>query len=310
MIVPTDVDFEEYLALLGDQESQEIRPASDFEDRVLDLIVNGHQLTGDKLPWAKTHNCVRLRPGEVSIWSGINGHKKSMMLGQVMMWLARETRVCIASLEMRPEKTLERMYQQAAGCKPAVDFARKLNREYGDRVYIYDQLDTVEVTKLLGMVHYAATELKCSHIVIDSLMKCGIDGDDYNKQKKFVDRLCWAAKRHGVHVHLVAHVRKGMDETRRPGKFDVSGTGDLTNLVDNVFVSWSDKKREQIGKKMDFGMPLEEGEQDYFERTCDQMLIVPKQRDGEWEGSFKLWFHAPSLQFTPTDENRPLPFEV
>jgi twinkle protein len=185
-----------------------------------------------------------------------------------------------------------------------------MNASFGRNIYIYDQLDTVEAVKILGMVHYAANELKCKHIVIDSLMKCGINGDDYNAQKKFVDRLCWAAKRHNVHIHLVAHVRKAGDETHIPGKFDVSGTADLSNLVDNLFITWANKRREEIGKKMDMGLMLEGDEQDYYNKSCDQILAVEKQRDGEWEGKFKFWFHGPSLQFTPDDKCRPLPYEL
>ena len=52
--------------------------------------------------------------------------------------------------------------------------------------------------------------------MIDSLVKCGVGVDDYNAQKKFVDALCWAAKQHKVHIHLVNHIRKGNNETEIP----------------------------------------------------------------------------------------------
>ena len=81
----------------------------------------------------------------------------------------------------------------------------------------------------------ALKELKIQHVVIDSLMKCGIMDDDYNGQKQFVDCLCWAAKTYGGHIHLIHHIRKTRSEEEIPDKFDVMGASALTNLVDNVF---------------------------------------------------------------------------
>ena len=80
-------------------------------------------------------------------------------------------------------------------------------------------------------------KLGCKHIVIDSLMKCGIGEEDYQAQGDFVDKLCWIAKKYDVHIHLVHHMRKGRSEDDIPDKFDVKGASRITDMVDNLFTA-------------------------------------------------------------------------
>jgi twinkle protein len=136
-------------------------------------------------------------------------------------------------------------------------------------------------------------------------MKCGIGTDDYNKQKDFVDRLCWVAKSENIHIHLIHHVRKGGSERERPGKFDIKGAGEITDLVDNVFIQWRNKGKEEKVKMREAGQAV-----DLDDDEADAILTVAKQRHGEWEGPLKLWFHAPSQQFIPKSCNSPMPFTL
>ncbi len=301
------VNLDDYLAFIGKQESQELHWATNWRSDLLSRILNGNEVHGEPLPWGKTHKSVRLRPGELSIWAGINGHRKSMILGQVMLWLARESRVCIASLEMKPAETLYRMATQAVGCDPSVEAAAQFVEGANGRICLYDQLDSVDPDRILGMAHYAANELECKHIVIDSLTKCGIAGDDYGKQKKFVDRLQWCAKSYGAHNHLVCHMRKGKDENDRPGKFDVRGASEITDLADNVFICWKDKERDDAVECRANGLTLSPTQVKALERP-DQILDVAKQRHGSFEGAFSLWFHRRSLQFIGSDDTRAMPW--
>jgi len=280
-----DVDF---LNFIGKQESQFIQSKDAWTDEVKDYMAHGVKLFGDELPWPATHDKVRLRPGEVTLWAGINGHSKSLLSGQSALWLSPHTKVLIASLEMKPRDTLTRMIRQAYGLNrvsPAeIDEFMTFK---SDGMFIYDQSDSVSCDRILGMVHYAAQELGVNHVFIDSLMKCGIGTDDYNGQKDFVDRLCWAAKAENIHVHLVLHMRKGRDEAEAPGKFDVKGASEITDLVDNLFIVHRNKAKEA---------QIENGEIPPLDEP-DALLTVAKQRHGEWEGGIKLWFHPASLQY-------------
>lgn len=286
----TDDDL---IKFIGRQESQYIIQPSELIDKVKDRMANGSIIKGDRLPWSKTHNCVGLAPGEVSIWAGVNGHGKSQLLGQVCAWGLRDSKWLIASLEMLPEATMERMIKQVAGSSnPPEDYQRDFLNWTDNKLWLYDQTDSVKSDRILGLVHYAGQELGINHIVIDSLMKCGIRKDDLNLQAEFTDRLCWAAKANKIHVHLVHHIRKGDKEGSIPDKFDIRGAAEITDSVDNVFIVHRNKFKETKARN---GEPIEPG-------TPDASLIIAKQRHGGWEGMFKLWFHKDSGQYV-TDQN-------
>lgn len=309
MKIPSNIDFGDYIKLVGELESQEIYPAGYWTDKVLSRL-DGQEITGDTLPWSKSHFCVRLRKGEVSIWAGMNGHRKSMLLGQIMTHLAKSRLIAIASLEMYPEETLYRMVcQSATAINPTKEYARKWMAWADERIVIYDQLDKVRGERILGFIHYCARELGAEHIMIDSLTKCGIASDDRDGEKDFIDRLQWAAKTLGVHIHLVCHVRKPQSQGEEyvPNKFDIRGAGELTDLVDNVFIVWKDKTREEALQLQDAGMDLGNKHLKALDGP-DQLLIVAKQRHGAWEGRFNLWFHK-SMQFCGT-EGQAVPMEL
>jgi len=289
----TDSDFIDFV---GKQESQFIVRPSELLQAVKDRLAGNVAVSGDRLPWRKTEGLVALRSGEVSLWAGINGHGKTLILGQVCAW-ALPSRWLIASMEMPPAATMERMMRQMIGARNPSDYLVDDYMTYtDDKLWIYDQTDSVKPERILGMCWYAASHLKVAHVIIDSLVKCGIKNDDYNLQKDFVDRLCWLAKTTGLHVHLVHHIRKGDKEGNIPDKFDIRGAGELTDLVDNVFIVHRNKKKEDLiakGEDVDAHVP-------------DCVLKVAKQRHGEAEPAFNLWLHKDSMQFVPSPDDRPM----
>lgn len=300
IISDKDVDLDSYLAFIGRQESQEVKPADAFGHALIERLANGNAKYGPGLPWIKTHDVIRFQPGELSIWSGINGHGKSLLLGQVILWWLKSQTALIASLEMKPVETLYRMARQMKGGMFDVEYLDTFMAGLNGKLWIYDQLDSVESDRILGLIHYAACELKVDHIVIDSLVKCGLSRDDYAIQAKFVDKIQWAAKRHGVHVHLVCHMRKGNDENSRPGKFDIRGAAEISDLADNVLVVYRNKPKEDAQKKRDAGRMLTKAEEDVLTHA-DTILRVDKNRANGAEESFGLWYHQGAMQFLGAD---------
>jgi len=295
-LLSEDIDLMEFK---GMQEQQYIAPFTDYTDEVKKRIATGPTQYGEKLPWKKTFNNVRLRPGEVSLWAGINGHGKSLVVAQVLLWLRYEQQSLIASLEMPPASTIERMCRQTLPSGVPTDKYIDEFTQATDHIWIYDQTDTVQAERMLAMVNYAAKKMGMNQVLIDSLVKCGIAPDDYNKQKYFVDRLCWIAKNNNVHIHLVHHVRKGDKEGRAPDKFDVKGAGEITDLVDNVFIVHRNKDKE---RKVEAKKPVDELEP-------DTVIAVAKQRHGGWEGTIPLYFHKASQQFMSAP-NYPLCWKI
>ena len=243
---------------------------------------------GACLPWSKTHDSIRLRRGEVSLWPGINGHGKSLLTSNVALDLVNQgERVCIASLEMWPVNTLKRMARQAIGTdKPTSRAIGEFIDWLSRRLWLYDQHGRADPKHVLAVIRYAALELKVRHFFLDSLMMVCRGDDDYNGQKDFVTELCAIAKDTSVHVHLIHHTRKLHDEGEVPGKFDAKGSGSITDQVDNVFTVWRNKRKEQ-----------ERRDGNVDESKPDALLVCDKQRNGEWEGRIALWFNPESQSY-------------
>jgi len=303
LITPDNFDYRAWMA--ENEPRIKVLGAQTWEDDLLAAVRGGNEPVGARLPWAKTHDRIRFRGGEVTLWMGINGHGKSQILGQAALGFAAQGEpVCVASFEMRPVSTLRRMLRQVSmNDHPGEAAVRRLMQWAKGRFWLYDQLGTVKPEMLYAVIRYCADKLKIKHIVIDSLMKCVRGEDDYNGQKDFVDMLCTLARDHDVHIHLVHHVRKGENEEKIPGKFDAKGTGAVSDQVDQVITCWRNKRKERTVEKL-----LRQGHEIDMETRdqADELLIVDKNRHGEWEGTISLWYHPQSLQYTGDKRCMPL----
>lgn len=275
---------DDLLAFMGKQESQYLIKPSNLADEIRErLNPNSDIVRGHTLPWSKTHPYVRLRENEVSLWAGINGHGKSNLIGQVCAW-GLHSRWLIASMEMLPAVTVERMVKQIASTnEPSPEQLQKIINWLDQNLWLYDQTDTVDSDRILALVRYASA-LNIKHIVIDSLIKCGIAKKDLEAQARFVDHLCWLAKTNNLHIHLIHHIRKGESEFKLPDKFDIRGASEIIDLVDNIFIVHRNKRKEE--KDPD------------NEEEADCYLKIAKQRHYSWEGIFNLWFNKTNGQYT------------
>jgi len=308
LITKDEIDFSFYMR--ETESAQKVRPASQYVQELIDEL--GKETRTDRIfmPWEKTHANFNFRPGEVTLWGGVNGQGKSLITGLVAMSLMTQgQKTCIASFEMKPKRTLERMARQYATFNSNGDLAthpeaiqifRDIYREFQEfvdkRLWFYDQQGTVNAEQIVAVARYCAKELHIRHLFIDSLMKCVKDEDDYNGQKRLVDELTAIARDHDMHIHLVHHIRKLTDEHKMPDKTDVKGSGSITDQVDNLLLLWRNIKKEgerQEGKKVDPNDP-------------DAVLVIAKQRNGEWEGKVGLWFDHESRQFLESPGAQPM----
>ena len=278
-----------------------------FRQGVHQLLDNPMETSGMPLPWDKTDNLIRLRDAETTIWTGWNGHGKSQMLGFIAASLIMKQGVpfCIASMEMKPTSTILRMVRQIAGvASPTHEYADSIFDEARGKLWIYDQQGSAEVSEMLAAFRYAAKRYGVKHFVVDSLAKLGVGEEDYDGQKRAINALTGFANGMDVHVHLVAHPRKGINEDRPPNKLDVRGGAALTDMVDNVISVWRNKPKEREAEKMNNEPEMETTHQD----EGDARLIVSKQRTGTgWEGTIALWFDPASFQYMGRDSHRPYP---
>jgi len=282
------IDFDAYMKARDDDIGR-IKTSTDFREELIDEFFGDDQQKGCTLPWLKSRDCFRIRPGEVTVWTGYNGHMKSMVTGFCMVDLVKQgEKVCIASFEMKPRKTLRRMASQAIGTRqPTETFIDKFLDMMEGNLFLYDQQGETTPERILGVIYYCAEQLGVTQFVIDSLMKVVANEDDYNGQKRFMGQLCAAAKDLNIHIHLVHHSRKRDDESKRPGKQDAKGTGAIVDQTDNFIAVYKFPKKE--GDDSD---------------KPSHGLYVDKQRHGEWEGLIALWFDDSSLQFLEGAKDR------
>lgn len=290
--VKDKIDINRYMHAADDGE--EVCPASTWLGEHLELVRSGGVIrkTGSKMGWTKTHEFFRFVPGGVSLWLGISGHGKSLVTSQVQLDLMMADEPCgLASLEMKPIMTLDRMCRQAFGGPDMNEaFVERLHQWTDGRFWIYDRHGNTPWARIIACGRYMADQ-GVKHFFIDSLMKCVKGEDDYNGQKDFVAELCSLAEETGMHCHLIHHSRKLDDETKKPGKFDAKGSGSITDQVDNVITTWRNKTKEKH----------REAGKDYDPKAADVELIIDKQRhNGGWEGRFMFWYDTKSMQYLPS----------
>lgn len=280
----------------------ELKNAEEFRDAIIAAFHPTETEIGFATPWDKCKT-LHFRPGEVTLIAGVNGHGKSEGVGNLTLEaMAQGTKACVASLEFKPHKWLCRLTRQASGVAlPSDEYIHKIIDWYARYLWVFDMSSTAKTELLLSVFRYARQRYGVTLFVIDNLSKLDIDLDDYNRQRAFVDQLTDFAKQHDAHVFLVAHVRKGDDDSKPGGKFDVKGSGAITDLVDTVLIWWRNRQKEEKLKRMD----LSDADREETERLPDAICRCEKQRNGEEEPRIRLWWHAPSHQFVQSQGHPP-----
>lgn len=280
-------NFEDYL-IEHEQNihADKLQHVGDFIEAAMERLNNGVKIFGDPMPWNKTQDKFRFRPGEVTMWVGSSGSGKSLVCGQCALTLAQISTVGIASFEMPPDSTVSRLIRQATGGpKPTPEAGKRFAESLS--MYIYNHVGNLKTEIVYGMIHYMAVEKNIKHVFIDSLVKCGVNSEKNEPQKQFLNKIQAIAKEHNIHIHIVHHTRKTQHETDVPDKYSVKGAGELIDLTDNLILVYRNKYKEKQKK--------EKIEVD--EETPDSYLDIAKQRHGEWEGLFGFWWHEQTTQW-------------
>lgn len=310
ILTPEDIDFSAYY--VEQEPKQKVRSAHEYVEDLIEHLRNPSSEKKVFMPWDKTRDKFQFRKSEVTVWTGINGHGKSLVTGQVAMSLmAQDEKVCIASFEMKPAKSIQRMLRQYCETNPyseayqgseGFSLLESLHKEFGGwsrgRLWFYDQQGTISPEQVIAVGRYCAKELGVSHYFVDSLMKCVHGEDDYNGQKEFVNELTALARDTEMHIHLIHHSKKLADEEKMPGKFDAKGSGSISDQVDNFLTVWRNK-----GKENDIKI---KGEMSNKRTEPDAYLACAKQRNGDDEPLIALWFDKDSTQFVGEQGARPL----
>jgi twinkle protein len=199
---------------------------------------------------------------------------------------------------MKPLATLKRMAIQACmNDQPTDMILNKFMDFMLGAGYVFNHQGNIDPRLIFGTIRYAASK-GIKHVIIDSLMKCVKGVDDYNAQKDFVNQITQLAQQYNVHIHLVHHIRKQENEQKIPNKFDLAGSGAMTDLADQVIIVYRNKQKERALEKA----PLDKDTQS----MPDAVLSIDKNRHGEWEGRIPLWYSPSSKQYLSDSRKQPL----
>ena len=280
-----DADFEKYM--YGWEGPTHLKAPSSWIEEAIKETEKSTDLNGVRMPWEGFSN-FRLRPAELTIWSGYNETRKSFVTGQVALSCVDQFEpAMIASFEMRPVDTLIRMVRQwTLKEKPSrQDFIDFSDWAEG-RLWIYNQIGQCNLEKVLAVSRYAADILGVRQHFLDSLMRIVERTDDYNAQKTVIDRLIDISQQFNVHTHLVAHNRKPSSGEKQ-SRYSIKGASEIPDLAMNVVCV--ERPEDASGKKPD-GEP-------------DARLIMMKQRNYNWKGMIELDLAGNTGAFTEATNN-------
>ena len=192
---------------------------------------------------------VQLNMSEVTLLSGSNSSGKSSWLNTLILNIIQQNvPTALWSGELRPD-ILKTWVQMVAAGKNNLrqstygdgkfyvpnNVAERIDKWLDGKFFLYNN----EYGNTWEQIFHDMKELLKVGVkvfVLDNLFSLNIDlleGDKNNKQRELILQIKEFAKRNQAHIILVAHPRKVMSFLR---KNDISGTSDLTNAVDNVFI--------------------------------------------------------------------------
>ena len=193
---------------------------------------------------------IGLFAGELTVLSGLNASGKTSWLNCLALNVIQQGfKVAIWSGEMQDWRFQGWLNQMAAG----KNYVRKkegfenfyytpskvceqIDAWVDNKLFLYNNSYGSRWEQLFNDIKELVDKEGVQLIVLDNLAALCIDGYEsgtYANQTKFILDVKDYAKQKNIHVILVAHPRKQNDFLR---KESISGTADLTNIADNVFL--------------------------------------------------------------------------
>lgn len=249
--------------------------------------------------------------GGISCVSGLRGASKSTLLSEIILNVVDKGYRAVAfSGELTNSNFMRWMYQQAAGkkhTKPSQtwegfyytprEIEKQIAEWLSESFWLYNNdygNDYVLLKKhLLGII----AKTKADLVIMDNLMALNIselNKDKYEAQTRFVTDLASMAKLTNTHIMFVAHPRKAAGFLRLD---DVSGTGDLTNAVDQAFIVHRNNADFQRLSKQMFNWR----ESDPAYAGTNVIEVAKDRQSGVQDLFIPLWFERESRRLKNYD---------
>lgn len=206
--------------------------------------------------------------GSLVVLTGYSGNGKSTLINQMCIAesILQGKKVFVYSPELTNSMFKDWLYTTLANNDDFVEYEDKIilnnkNKNQIDnwikeKLYVYDDNKiTFSPKQLLKDMEYLASVCGVKVFVIDNLMKINLEDvakNEFVAQKLFVNQLKEFARKYGVVVHLVAHLKKPSETNKIITKFEVNGSIDITNIADYIIsvskVSKAQRKKDSILK--------------------------------------------------------------
>lgn len=252
--------------------------------------------------------------GTLDIITGYNGSGKSTLINQMCIAeaIAQGYKTFVFSGELTLSNFKYWLYSTVANAADLVKCTSKDGKEYhklsevakmnitdwiDDKLFVYDQDDYSEKA-ILAMMELLAKRKGVKCFVIDNLMKVELDENQKNDliaQKKFVNKLKAFSVKYDAVVHLVAHPRKP-SEGQHLTKYDVAGSGDITNLADYVIGvhRTTENEKKQYEESIEKNSPIQ--------NPKDASIMLFKDRPtGSGDKEAKMFFAPGRKRFYLND---------
>jgi twinkle protein len=302
-----------------------MRSGGELTERLLrELSQEGHDTRGSALMgWDTKEESVgfRIRPGELTIWTGFEGSGKSTILYQSMLHLmtVERKKAFIISLEEPNESILSYMIQQLLGYpvgraemeevfkdedgewagKSMAQVVRELYEELiAPKLTMLDMLGACKIAQIVDTARYAVQRHGAEHVVIDSLLRVSdLDIEDNAMTNKIMEEILGIANETGAHVHLVAHSRKpkgpASDLSSIPGSSDIKGSACIPGVAWNIISMW----RNTVKSDMLTNPRQQKYDKEDVAKWADAQLRVCKQRATGKLGTYPVWFDPMGRSF-------------
>ena len=251
--------------------------------------------------------------GEVSVLSGNNASGKSAWINNIIAnAIQAEYKCAVWSGELQPFRFQGWLDQVLAGKSRTIkkegfesiyyvhkSVAEKINAWLKDKLWLYNNAYGNNWPQLYEDINIVVDK-GAKLLILDNLSALDLDSNNENYfrlQSKLVENLAAYAKQKSLHIILVCHPRKEVDFLR---KESISGSGDLSNLVDNVFII------HRVGidfrKRAEAFLGSRKVDELIEEKHFSNVIEICKNRSFGEEGFVGMYFEKESRRMKNTPE--------
>ena len=279
--------------------------------------------------YIKTHiDCIDkkmhgLLKGSLSVWSGLRASAKSTILSQIALSAVNDDHnVLVFSGELTDKRFAKWLIQQAAGKQYAIEYEfeeskywivpedkqKQIANWIDNRLFVYNNKYGAEYKFLVDNLESKIQEVIPDLIVLDNLMTIDINdinSNEYRAQTELMLMLSSLAKKYNCHIALVAHPRKTVSFLRLT---DISGSGNIANLVDSAFIVHRVNHDFKKGYMDEFCRPGTEEEDVMLFYSTNVIEIAKDREEGIQDEFIPLWYE-PESRRVKNNQTEVMPFK-